>query len=154
MLCCFHSSPFYILELFLQIKVLSMHNKEKYELFSHSFSHFKFEEFPCLGMTVREEGVVRVVLEAPPLVVAWVKVQPRLLPSTVTRFFYFFIFLFFYFFFAILYHPLVWVGRLLVSAHSILSFDPTLFCLFTYFALCTARCSISTSFPYFVQRFC
>ena len=27
------------------------------------------------------EGVVRVVLEAPPLVVAWVKVQPRLPPA-------------------------------------------------------------------------
>ena len=34
-------------------------------------------------------GVVRVVLEAPPLVVAWVNVQP-LLPSTVRFFFFFF----------------------------------------------------------------
>ena len=71
-------------------------------------------------------GVVRVVLEAPPLVVAWVNVQP-LLPSTV-RFFFFF-------FFAILYYPLVCVGRLLVSAHSVLSFGLTLFCWFTCFVL-------------------
>ena len=85
------------------------------------------------------------VLEAPPLVVAWVKVQP-LLPSTVTGFFFVVV--------AILYHPLVWVGRLLVSAYSVLSFGLTLFYLFTYFALCTARCSISSSFSYLVQRSC
>ena len=53
------------------------------------------------------EGVVRVVLEAPPLVVAWVKVQPRL-PPALNRYCWR-IFFFFFFFFAILYHPLVWV---------------------------------------------
>ena len=100
------------------------------------------------GWGLRGEGVVRVVLEAPLLVVAWVKVTtPTSCPQPLLDFFYFI-------FFAILYHPLVWVGRLLVSAHSVLSFGLTLFCLFTYFALCTTRCSISTKFPYFVQRFC
>ena len=56
--------------------------QEKYEFYSRSFSDFIFEEFPCLGMGVgREEGVVRVELEAPPFLVALVTVQP-FLPST------------------------------------------------------------------------
>ena len=33
-----------------------------------------------------------VVLEAPPLVVAWVNVQPRLPPASTVRFFFFFFF--------------------------------------------------------------
>ena len=37
------------------------------------------------------EGVVRVVLEAPPLVVAWVKVHPRLSPA-LNRYWIFLIF--------------------------------------------------------------
>ena len=77
------------------------------------------------GWGLGREGVVRVVLEAPPLVVAWVKVQTRELPALNSYW------IFFCCLFVILYHPLVWVGCLLFSSHSVLSFGPTLFCLFS-----------------------
>ena len=92
MLCCFPSSPFYLLELFLQIKVLSMHSIKRSMNSIHIASVISnLRNSLVWGWGLGGEGVVRVVLEATPLVVAWVKVQPRL-PPALNRYWIFLIF--------------------------------------------------------------